>query len=85
MILAAFAVEPLGPEQIGFPYPTGSPDRNPPASHSLPRERGRARVGAGVAPLLDRVGNKLGLDALSRLEPRESHIPERASVQGADR
>ncbi len=81
MILAAFAVEPLGPEQIGFPYPTGSPDRNPPAFHSLPRERGRVRVGAGVAPLLDRVGNKLGLEALSRIEPRESHIPERASVR----
>jgi protein ImuB len=35
---------------------------------------------SGIAPLLDRLGNKLGLDALSRLEPRESHIPERASV-----
>src|SRR6266481_9871024 len=36
---------------------------------------------SGIAPLLDRLGNKLGLDALSRLEPRESHIPERASVR----
>jgi protein ImuB len=87
MILAAFAVEPLGPEQIGFPYPTGSPDPNPPAFHSLPRERGRVRVGAGegmgggVAPLLDRLGNKLGFEALSRIEPRESHIPERASIR----
>jgi protein ImuB len=35
----------------------------------------------GAAPLLDRLGNKLGLAALSRLEPRESHIPERASVR----
>ncbi|HXO90752.1 MAG TPA: DNA polymerase Y family protein [Stellaceae bacterium] len=35
---------------------------------------------SGIAPLLDRLGNKLGLAALSRLEPRESHIPERASV-----
>src|SRR5207244_7252287 len=35
----------------------------------------------GIAPLLDRLGNKLGLTALSRLEPRESHIPERASVR----
>jgi len=34
----------------------------------------------GIAPLLDRLGNRLGLDAVSRLEPRESHIPERASV-----
>src|SRR6266436_5389787 len=36
---------------------------------------------SGVALLLDRLGNKLGLAALSRLEPRESHIPERASVR----
>ncbi len=63
MILAAFAVEPLPPEQIGF---AGSPD---------------AGAIAGTAPLLDRLGNRLGLDALYRLEPRESHIPERASVK----
>ena len=36
---------------------------------------------SGIAPLLDRLGNKLGLAAVSRLEPRESHIPERASVR----
>ena len=35
----------------------------------------------GIAPLLDRLGNRLGLAAVSRLEPRESHIPERASVR----
>jgi protein ImuB len=62
MILAAFAVEPLPPEQIGF---AGSSDTG---------------AMAGAAPLLDRLGNRLGLDALYRLEPRESHIPERASV-----
>jgi protein ImuB len=62
VILAAFAVEPLPPEQIGF---AGSLDTG---------------AMAGTAPLLDRLGNRLGLDALYRLEPRESHIPERASV-----
>ena len=36
---------------------------------------------SGIAPLLDRLGNRLGLAAVSRLEPRESHIPERASVR----
>jgi protein ImuB len=36
---------------------------------------------SGIAPLLDRLGNKLGLAAVSRLEPRESHIPERASIR----
>ena len=74
MILAAFAVEPLPPEQIDFPHP------NPP-----PRtEEGREGVGyeaSGIAPLLDRLGNRLGLAALSRLEARESYIPERASVR----
>src|SRR3984893_2534081 len=35
----------------------------------------------GIAPLLDRLGNPLGLAGISRLEPRESHIPERASVR----
>ncbi len=63
MILAAFAVEPLGPEQISL---AGSP----------------TGVAAGdAAPLFDRLGNRLGLAALYRLEPRESHIPERASVR----
>jgi protein ImuB len=68
MILAAFAVEPLPAEQISFPRP------NPPP-------RAGEEMGGGLAPLLDRLGNKLGLAALSRLEPRESHIPERASVR----
>src|SRR5271163_2968692 len=63
MILAAFAVEPLPPEQIGF---AGSPD---------------TAAMAGTAPLLDRLGNKLGLAALYRLEARASHIPERASIR----
>jgi protein ImuB len=36
---------------------------------------------SGIAPLLDRLGNRLGLASVSRLEPRESHTPERASVR----
>jgi len=68
VILAAFAVEPLPPEQIGLPgHPAG------------PHPTGNEA--SGIAPLLDRLGNRLGLAALSRLEPRESHIPERASVR----
>jgi protein ImuB len=61
MILSAFAVEPLPPEQTEF--------------------AGGSVTGGGIAPLFDRLGNRLGLAALSRLEPRESHIPERASVR----
>src|SRR5271163_3539951 len=59
VILAAFAVEPLPPEQIGLPgHPAG------------PHPTGNEA--SGIAPLLDRLGNRLGLAALSRLEPRES-------------
>jgi protein ImuB len=36
--------------------------------------------GGALASLLDRLGNRFGLDALSRLDPRESHIPEKASI-----
>ena len=76
MILAAYAVEPLPAEQIGLPGHTAGPHPNPPP---LAGEG----MGGGIAPLLDRLGNRLGLDAISRLEPRESHIPERASVRVA--
>ena len=38
-------------------------------------------MGGSVAALLDRLGNRLGLAAVARLEARESHIPERASFR----
>jgi protein ImuB len=41
---------------------------------------GAAGGTGGTAPLFDRIGARLGLDAIARLEPRGSHIPERASV-----
>jgi protein ImuB len=63
MILAAFAVEPLPPEQICIP------------GHTSGNET------ISISPLLDRLGNRLGLNAVSCIEPRESHIPERASVR----
>ena len=63
VILAAFVVEPLPPEQIDIPgHPAGN-------------------QASGIAPLLDRLGNRLGVAAMSRLEPRSSHIPERAAVR----
>ena len=74
MILAAYAVEPLPAEQLGLPGHIAGPHPNPPP---LAGEG----MGGGIAPLLDRLGNRLGLAAISRLEPRESHIPERASVR----
>ena len=33
---------------------------------------------ADLAPLIDRLGNRLGFARLARAEPRESHFPERA-------
>lgn len=33
---------------------------------------------AGLAPLIDRLGNRLGFDRILRFVPRESHLPERA-------
>jgi protein ImuB len=73
MILAAFAVEPLPPEQIDIPGQT--------ALGQPPPGQTPGNAASGVAPLFDRLGNRLGPAALSRLEPRESHIPEHASVR----
>ena len=74
MILAVFAVEPLPAEQIASPLPPAAA-----TSGLSPPQAGESWDG-GLAPLLDRLGNRFGLDAISRLELRESHIPERASV-----
>jgi protein ImuB len=62
VILAAFAVDSLGPEQIELAGSSAS-----------------ERTGS-IAALLDRLGNRFGLAAVSRLEARESHIPERSWV-----
>ncbi|HTZ35028.1 MAG TPA: DNA polymerase Y family protein [Stellaceae bacterium] len=81
-ILAAFAVEKLPAEQIEAPLPARrNPRPDPPAGES-----GRDAAGgdltarANLAPLFDRLGARLGLAAVARLEARASHIPERASV-----
>jgi protein ImuB len=77
MILAVFAADPLPPEQLVSHF------RDPPpqAGEDVRRTSG-GQVGASsdIAPLLDRLGNRFGLDAISRIEPRQSHIPERASI-----
>jgi protein ImuB len=97
-ILAAFAVDPLAPEQIeNTALLKASPHPNPPPPAGeggdgfhrtggfLPPLAGEGRDGGlrtstNLAPLFDRIGTRLGLDALACLAAHESHIPERASV-----
>ncbi|HEV2334557.1 MAG TPA: DNA polymerase Y family protein [Stellaceae bacterium] len=55
------------------------------AVDKLPAEQigfsnGSEAAASSIAPLLDHLGARLGFDALSRIELRETHIPERASV-----
>jgi protein ImuB len=77
-ILAVFAVDPLPPEQGVLLAPS------PLLENPLPPAGGEGRVRGvsetDIASLIDRLGNRFGLDALRRLEPRESHIPEKASI-----
>jgi protein ImuB len=85
VILAAFAVEPLAPEQIESSLPrtdalSSSRSDAPPPPEAGEGWGGGFLGGGGLAPLFDRIGARLGLDALARLEPHASHIPERASV-----
>ncbi len=100
VILAAFAVEPLAPEQLkaplsrtNLPPPPQSPGHarrgeavGQRTNAPLPPQAGEGRDGGfyrseNLAPLFDRIGARLGLDALARFEARESHIPERASIE----
>jgi protein ImuB len=78
MILALFATEPLPAEQTRMHPPS------PFLNHPLPR-RGRGSNCASenindIAPLLDRLGARLGLDTIGRIAAHASHIPERASI-----
>ena len=93
MILALLAAEPLAPKQTRMntiPL-TGGEGRvreaSPPLVHSPPHPnplsrcaRGSNYVDDGIAPLLDRLGARIGLEAIGRIVVRESHIPERASL-----
>jgi protein ImuB len=74
-ILAVYAVEKLAPEQPSLP---AGGERACPGLD--PGVGVRGGNGPDTAPLFDRIGARLGLDALARLEPCASHIPEQASV-----
>jgi protein ImuB len=81
MILAVFAVEKLPPEQLASPLPNPPPQAREGSAATAARVGASGEIGADLAPLLDRLGSRFGLDAISRIEPRQSHIPERASIQ----
>jgi protein ImuB len=68
--LAAPQVEPLADLQLALA-------RGRLAAQGAAGE-GTAGPGADLAPLVDRLGNRLGFARLARAEPRESHFPERA-------
>jgi protein ImuB len=55
-----------------------APHVEPLADLQLALKRGEAASAAELAPLIDRLGNRLGFDRLARAAPRESHLPERA-------
>lgn len=61
--LDAMVVEPLSPAQLGFGPTWASADDD----------------AVDLAPLIDRLANRLGSDAVFRLALRESHIPEHAT------
>ena len=44
---------------------------------ALARSAARAELESDLAPLIDRLGNRLGFARLARAAPRESHFPER--------
>jgi protein ImuB len=54
-------------------------ERLMPGQIELASEAGLALTNeSDIAPLIDRLANRLGVDNVVRLQPRESHLPERA-------
>jgi len=55
-----------------------APHVEPLADLQLALRRGEETGVDNLAPLIDRLGNRLGFERLARAQPRESHLPERA-------
>jgi protein ImuB len=53
----------------------------PLADLQLALQRGPADGATDLAPLIDRLGNRLGFQRLARAVPQESHLPERAVLR----
>ena len=84
MILALYAADRLPPTQAASLLPKPPPHAGE-GRVAVMRGSDRAPAAAidwhGIAPLLDRLGARLGLDAVGHLAAHPSHIPERASVR----
>jgi protein ImuB len=77
-ILEADAVEPLLPEPLAWrQMGAGDLDQARDLAPGPGRGWGPSPQQA-LAPLVDRLSNRLGQDAVSQLVPRASHLPERA-------
>lgn len=105
MTLAAARSDPLGARQMNFPVPAPVSESPPqqqapqqqndaqgetPAPAAVTAQPINSAAAAEDIPdLVDRLGSRLGLAAVRRPSPRESHLPERAfvlaSVEGEGR
>jgi protein ImuB len=71
----------LGIDQVRLSVPVHepvSPEQH--RGHLAAGERARRRDGVEIDDLMGRIGARLGLAALTRLHPAESHIPEKAAI-----
>ena len=79
MILTATATEALGPHQLRLDGPADGRPAVGGLAVGGPAGGGIADGHeAGIAPLVDHLGNRLGAEAVMRFAPRRSHLPERA-------
>lgn len=74
--LVALATEPMHPQQI-------SPDMDGPEMAGPQSTLAAHAEGDRLADTMTRLGNRLGFEALYRLAPAQSHIPERAFLKTA--
>ncbi|RED50774.1 DNA polymerase Y family protein [Aestuariispira insulae] len=70
-LLSVSRMEPMAASQA----PMGS-------ALTAPGEKGKTRAGAELIELADRLRNRLGAGAVYGLEPRNSHLPDRAQALG---
>jgi len=81
----ALRVEPLPARQGALEHVShagGGPAHMEGGEAGESNTRGGEAEAESLSRLLDRLGGRFGLENVSRLVPRESHVPERAQVSG---